>query len=121
MRGGALVYPSYDLGEEFSGHLHVKRRGHSFQEVAQLYGSLMDLHPEGYGTDRQHPDIIYVPEDSEFDLKHQTVTWSTEGGRASIRLMAGHSTSKLRIITSTAASIWRSPVKCLIWAALMRG
>ena len=31
--GGALVYPSYDLGEEFSGHLHVPRLDHSYAEM----------------------------------------------------------------------------------------
>ena len=36
--GGALVFPSYDLGEEFSGDIHVKHLGHSFAEVTALYG-----------------------------------------------------------------------------------
>ena len=38
--GGALVFPSYDLGEEFSGDLHVKQLGHTFAEVAALYGEM---------------------------------------------------------------------------------
>src|ERR1700733_1047347 len=41
--GGALVFPSYDLGEEFSGDMHVRRREHNFAEVTKLYGELMDL------------------------------------------------------------------------------
>ena len=86
--GGALVYSSYDLGEDFSGHLHVRRRGHSFAEVKKLYSSLIDIHPEGYATDRNYPDILYVPEDSAFDLQKQTVSWSTQEGPRSIRLMA---------------------------------
>jgi phosphoenolpyruvate carboxykinase (diphosphate) len=28
--GGALVYPAYDLGEEFSGDVHVKSKGHTY-------------------------------------------------------------------------------------------
>ena len=31
--GGALVFPAYDLGEEFSGDVHVKQTGHEFSEV----------------------------------------------------------------------------------------
>ena len=80
--GGALVYPSYDLGEEFSGHLHVKRRGHSFQEVMKLYASLLNFHPEGYATDREHPDIvkkyfgtIIPPNDNKFAALNSAV-WS---------------------------------------------
>ena len=36
--GGALVYPSYDLGEEFCADKHVRYRGHSFEEVLKLSG-----------------------------------------------------------------------------------
>jgi len=77
--GGALVYPAYDLGEEFSGNLHVQQRGHSFEEVVRLYGDLMDLKPEGYAVDREFPDIYYVPEDVRFDLNRQVVSWEHDG------------------------------------------
>ena len=60
--GGALVYASYDLGEEFSGDLHVRKQGHSFAEMSTLFAEAMDVQPEGYGIDRKYPDILYVPE-----------------------------------------------------------
>ena len=48
--GGALVFPSYDLGEEFSGDNHVKRLGHIRSRKSQsCCGELMDVQPEGYG------------------------------------------------------------------------
>jgi phosphoenolpyruvate carboxykinase (diphosphate) len=78
--GGALVFPSYDLGEEFSGDVHVKRLGHSFAEVVSLQRELMDAKPEGYAVDKKYPDIIYVPEDARFDLQKQTVSWP--GGKS---------------------------------------
>jgi hypothetical protein len=37
--GGALVFPSYDLGEEFSGDLHVRRLDHNYDEVLRLFGN----------------------------------------------------------------------------------
>jgi len=87
--GGALVYPTYDLGEEFSGNLHVQQRGHSFAEVAKEYASLMEVKPEGYAVDREFPDIIYVAEDVAFDLNAQTVTWTHEGKPQQMPLRAG--------------------------------
>ena len=87
--GGALVYPSYDLGEEFSGHLHVRRLGYSFDEVLDLYRGVMDLHPEGYATDKHHPDIVYVPDEVTFDLRTQSVSWERDGQTHKIRLLAG--------------------------------
>jgi len=85
--GGALVYPCYDLGEEYSGDLHAPRLEHTFREAAQLYKSRMKLKPEGYGIDRSYSDVIYVPEDTRFDLHQQTVSWVSEGKERSIKLL----------------------------------
>ncbi len=85
--GGALVFAAYDLGEEFSGDVHVKSLGHSFTEVASLYGAMMDVLPEGYGVDKRYPDIIYVPEDARFDLHAQTVSWTAPQCERTLRLL----------------------------------
>ncbi|MDQ3814513.1 MAG: hypothetical protein M3347_11250, partial [Armatimonadota bacterium] len=87
--GGALVYPSYDLGEEYSGPLHAPQLGHSFTEVMELYGDVMDIHPEGYGVDKRFPDVIYVAEDVCFDLPRQLVSWRHQDGETSIKLLPG--------------------------------
>ncbi|MEW6301989.1 MAG: hypothetical protein AB1705_00865 [Verrucomicrobiota bacterium] len=110
--GGALVYPSYDLGEEFSGHLHVKRLGHSFDEVVRLYGELMHVQPEGYGIDKKFPDIIYVCEDVHFDLHKQVVFWTYHGKPHSIKLLPGNtyvrpSGYKVHMEKPPGGRIWR--------------
>lgn len=87
--GGALVFPSYDLGVEFSGHLHVRQMGHSFKEVLSLYADMLDVQPEGHAVDRFHPDIVYVPENVHFDLLGQTVSWPSDGGEKCIRMFPG--------------------------------
>lgn len=87
--GGALVYPSYDLGEEFSGDLHLRPLGHSFAEVLRLYRPFLALQPEGHAVDRHHHDIVYVPEDCHFDIRTGLVSWEGESGPRSIRLLAG--------------------------------
>jgi len=88
--GGALVFPAYDLGDEFCGDIHVRNAGHSFAEVSTLYRDFIDLQPGGYATDKKYPDIIYVPEDARFDLNRQRVSWGG-GGKAEgmIRLLPG--------------------------------
>ncbi len=87
--GGALVYASYDLGEEFHTDKHVRYRGHSFEEVLSLAGAAMELQPEGYAIDKRYPEIIYVPRDVHFDLRKQTITWPGDLGEISIKLLAG--------------------------------
>jgi phosphoenolpyruvate carboxykinase (diphosphate) len=86
--GGALVFPSYDLGEEFSGFLHVRRLEHSYAEVISLYGEVMEVKPEGYAIDRNYPNVYYVPENVHFDLQKQRVSWEVEGQERSIKMLA---------------------------------
>jgi hypothetical protein len=87
--GGALVFPAFDLGEEFSGSAHVQKRGHTFAEVAARYGGRMELKPEGYGVDKTYPDIIYVPESADFDLHTQSISWKNSVSEHSIKLQPG--------------------------------
>ena len=89
--GGALVYQSYDLGEEFSGELHLQNQGHNFEEMVQLFGDLMELQPGGYAVDKQYPDILYVPGEAKFDLLKQTVSWARADGTSSVKLLPGKS------------------------------
>jgi len=84
--GGALVFQSYDLGEEFAGDLHVQRRGHTFEEMTSMFGRIMDVRPEGFAVDKKFPEIIYVPETARFDLQAQKVTWTDATGDHGIRL-----------------------------------
>ncbi len=85
--GGALVFPSFDLGEEFSGNVHVKPLGHSYAEMIALYSDLMEPRPEGYAVDRKFPDILYVPENARFDLHRQRISWSSAKQPQSIKLL----------------------------------
>jgi len=85
--GGALVYPSYDLGEEFIKY--PTAREFSFDETVAKLGDRLRVLPEGYAVDRKHPDVIYVREDTRFDLHKQTITWAGPDKKLrSIKLLA---------------------------------
>jgi hypothetical protein len=110
--GGAMVFPAYDLGEDFSGDVHVRRKGHSFAEVTKLHASSIDLKPEGYAVDKTYPDIIYVPEDAHFDLQKQKISWSDDKKGQSIKLLPGKtyvrpSGYKVRLEKPGANRSWR--------------
>jgi len=84
--GGALVFQSYDLGEEFNGDILTRRSPHSFAEMSAMFGSIMNIQPEGYGVDKKFPAIIYVPASARFSLHTQKISWSNATGDHSIRL-----------------------------------
>ncbi|HMJ92354.1 MAG TPA: hypothetical protein VK530_21205, partial [Candidatus Acidoferrum sp.] len=87
--GGALVFPSYDLGEDLSGRKHMPRLDYSWNEVVNLFGAVMEIQPHGYGIDKAWPDIIYVPEDVKFDLRTQSVSWHQNGTPRTLKLLPG--------------------------------
>lgn len=108
--GGALVFPSYDLGEEFSGNVHVKPMGHSYREMISLFADAVTPMPDGFAVDKKFPDIIYVPEDAKFDLHRQKITWG--GGGRSIKLLPEKtyvrpSGYKVRMEKPSANRMWR--------------
>ncbi len=86
--GGALVYPSYDLGAEFSGFAEAKT--YAFEKVVAQWGDRFELRAEGYAVDRTHAEVILVPEETIFNLANQTVSWkAADGKERSIKLLAG--------------------------------
>ena len=89
--GGALVFPCYDLAGEYDAVLHRHEFKHTFAEVARLFADKLDVKPEGYATDKAHPDIVYVSESVKFELEQQRVSWPLEGATRSIKLLLDHS------------------------------
>ncbi len=88
--GGATAFPSYDLGEEFHLDDNLPSNNLSFSEMIRMYGSLMELRPEGYAVDRRYPEIFYVPEDAHFNLPKRIITWKRDGQEQTIELRAFH-------------------------------
>ncbi|RYD19691.1 MAG: hypothetical protein EOP88_18005 [Verrucomicrobiaceae bacterium] len=110
--GGAIAFPSFDLGESFSLSDYTRPVDHKFSSFTELYGSIFDLQPEGYGIDKTHADIFYVPEDVHIDLPTQSVSWTNESGEQKISLQPGityvlPSGYKIEMVKPTAGQRWR--------------
>jgi hypothetical protein len=110
--GGALVFPSYDLGEEFSAEKRDRGLGHTFEEMMSNYGDLMDICPEGYAVDKRFPEIVYVHEDVRFDLHKQTASWLRGGIERKIKLLTGRtyispSGYKVHMLKPAGGRAWR--------------
>lgn len=87
--GGAVAFPAYDLGEGFVMRQDLPDASYRFAEMAERMGDAIEQQPEGHAVDRLYPDIFYVPEDAEFSLGEQQVTWKQDGEVRSIRLRPG--------------------------------
>jgi phosphoenolpyruvate carboxykinase (diphosphate) len=110
--GGALVFPSQDLGDQFRPDARAGQLEHRFDELVLSYGELVDVRPEGHAVDRRFPDIMYVPEDARFDLHKQTVNWVRDGAESRLKLLPEKiyvrpSGYKIQMIKPAAGRAWR--------------
>ncbi|GMA42235.1 hypothetical protein [Mobilicoccus caccae] len=76
--GGALVFPSYDLGREFTDV--YTEPGQTIEEVLARDPDRFEVQPEGHAFDREHEELVLVPERSTYRLREQSVTWEGPGG-----------------------------------------
>jgi hypothetical protein len=111
--GGALIFPSYSLGD-FTQHnaAFIRQKGYSFKGVRKLLGENMLEHPDGYGMDKRFPKVIYLPEDAEMSLLSQSINWTKEGKARTMRLLPDHaylypSGYKVRMEKHPDAPSWR--------------
>lgn len=88
--GGALVFPCYDLASEYDATLHLHDYPQRFASMIDGFAAEMEVRPEGYAVDRKFPQIVYVSESVRIDLETQRVTWTTDAGPQSIKLLLDH-------------------------------
>lgn len=110
--GGAVAFPSFNLGQEFTLSEFKPDVDHTFREVFDNYGSIMDVDPRGFGIDKTYPNIIYVPEDVRINLAKQSVKWTNEYGKQELPLRPDTtyvlpSGYKVEMLKPTAGDRWR--------------
>jgi hypothetical protein len=87
--GGALVFPSYDLGEDFAGYVETAPF-YTVETVLAREPAGWTPQPEGHAVSTADADTVLVPEATHFDLRKQRVSWTDAAGAArSIKLLAG--------------------------------
>ena len=88
--GGAIVFPSYDLGEDFQLNPNLPDVTHTFAEALALLGERAELQPDGWARDRLFPTAYYVPADARFDLRTQRIAWpDSTGAEKTLKLLPG--------------------------------
>ena len=85
--GGALVFPSYNLGTRFVPDTNLNSRGHSLDGVLEIMKERVALKPEGYAVDAAFPEIVYLPEGAVITLEDQTARWTWEGTERRLRVL----------------------------------
>jgi len=110
--GGALVMPSFNLGNRFIPDTNLRSKGQTLDDVLHLLGNRVEMHPEGYGVDRMFPSIIYLPDDAVISLETQQASWKYEGGERTLRVLPNevyvHPTGyRIRLEQHAGSGAWR--------------
>jgi hypothetical protein len=87
--GGALVFPSYSLGDEYRAN-GALAGGKTFADLVRDCGPLIKVQAEGYAIDARYDDIIYVPEDAVMNVRALRVSWTRNGQEQSLPLLTDH-------------------------------
>jgi len=111
--GGALAFATFNLGDRFVPDLvRIVSANHRFTEVLALLGDRAKLHDSGYATDAIYPEIHYMPEDTEIDVRSQDVKWFNRGREQHLKLLPGRiymhpSGYKISMAKHRSAPSWR--------------
>ena len=76
--GGAVAFQRQIHGNEYGVGSAAKEPGYGYSDMVKQYAELMDLMPEGYAIDKQHPEIVYVPHNMKMDVMKQTIFWKND-------------------------------------------
>lgn len=84
--GGALVFPSWNVGEELQFNSQ-RYNEQTFDDVVAAYGNRIDKQTSGYGIDKRFPNLLYIPENAKADLRSQNISWERDGKTHEIPLL----------------------------------
>ncbi|MDF7826403.1 hypothetical protein P4B35_20405 [Pontiellaceae bacterium B12227] len=110
--GGALALPQYNLAEHFSPDGTLTQLDHTLANVLHVMGDAVTIHPEGYASDNNHPNVFFIPETAEFSIPEQSVTWTQAGSKQSLKLLEDRifvypSGYRVALKQSPTAGTWR--------------
>ena len=73
--GGAIAFPSFDHGEDFTLNENLAGKEHKFEKIFDYIDQSAIQKPEGYAIDSNYENIVYLPENAVIDQESQTIEW----------------------------------------------
>ncbi|HSN23621.1 MAG TPA: hypothetical protein VLS45_05555, partial [Methylomicrobium sp.] len=87
--GGALAFVRASLGDIYLP-IAENIKDVTFKNIPKLLGEAVNLHSEGYATDKAHPSIVFIPETAEINIQKQQIRWLKDGNTHTLKLLAEH-------------------------------
>lgn len=88
--GGALAFACANLGEIYLPSAAYIDKGHFFDKLCRLLADTIDCKNEGYAIDKKHPNIVFIPETTQFNIQQQQLSWVHNGLSHALKLLVNH-------------------------------
>ena len=86
--GGAVAYPSYNLGQEYTDTYTSER--HTFEAAVAADSERFRRQPEGHALVTGADHLVLIPQRATFSLRTKTITWTNaDGSTGSLPMRAG--------------------------------
>lgn len=112
--GGAIAFPRGNMMDKIFGLLFTSKLkdNFSFEEAKKLLEDRAEVCPENYAIDKKYPNIIYIPEYANIDIKKAAVFWTINDKEFALKLSpekiyvhpSGH---KFQLVKHPTQDLWR--------------
>ncbi len=112
--GGAIAFACGNMMDKVYGEIFTSKfkESYTFAEVKKLMGDTVDVMPENYAIDKKYKNIIYVPENANFDINKSTISWTYKNKEHALKLApqntyihpTGH---KFKLTKHVSQNLWR--------------
>ncbi|QQS52532.1 MAG: hypothetical protein IPM71_07300 [Bacteroidota bacterium] len=112
--GGAIAFPRANMSDKVYGEVFASKiKGtYTFKEVTELLGDRIEVFPHQYAIDKKYPELTFIPENANFDVNTNSVSWMLNGSLFSLKLSpekvyihpTGH---KFQLTKNHSQNLWR--------------
>lgn len=112
--GGAIAFSSSNMMDKIYGKIFSSKfdNSYTFKNVKKLLGDTINVQPEGFAIDKKYSDIIYIPEDADFDITKSSISWKNKDSEHQLKLTpqktyvhpTGH---KFKLAKHPTQNLWR--------------
>jgi hypothetical protein len=76
--GGAIAYARNNMNDRVYGKIFSSKleREYTFAKSIKLLGNNVEVFPENYAIDKKYPNVVYIPENADFDINKASVSWT---------------------------------------------
>lgn len=112
--GGAIAFSCSNMMDKIYGKIFSSKYNnkYTFNNVKKLLKDTIEVSPEGFATDKKYSNIIYIPEDADFDINKSSISWIRNEKEYKLKLTpqktyvhpTGH---KFRLAKHPTQNLWR--------------